>query len=65
MKKCPYCQKGNDDEEIQCWNCGEWFETALPPKQRNVVELPKTKQNDIDSVDVQTKPERVFKKNNT
>ena len=62
MKKCPYCQKGNDDEEIQCWNCGEWFETVSPPKQRNVVKPPKREQSGTDSVDWQTKLEGVFNK---
>ena len=62
MKKCPYCQKGNNDEEIQCWNCGEWFETVSPPKKRNVVKPPKKKQSGTDSVDRQTKLRRVFKK---
>jgi len=55
MKKCPYCQKGNNDEEIQCWNCGEWFEAISPPKQRNVVKPPKKEQSGTDSVDWQTK----------
>ena len=62
MKKCPYCQKGNDDEEIQCWNCGEWFETVSPPKQRNVVKPPEKKQSVTDPVDWQTKLGSVFKK---
>ena len=62
MKKCPYCQKGNNDEEIQCWNCGEWFETASPPKKRNVVKPPEKKQSGTDSVDRQTKLQTVFKK---
>jgi tetratricopeptide (TPR) repeat protein len=62
MKKCPYCQKGNDDEEIQCWNCGEWFETVSPPKQRNVVKLPKKEQSGTASVDGQIKSGGVYKK---
>jgi tetratricopeptide (TPR) repeat protein len=62
MKRCPYCQKGNDDDEIQCWNCGEWFETALPPKQPNVVKLPKKEKIGIDSADRQTDLGRVFYK---
>jgi tetratricopeptide (TPR) repeat protein len=62
MKKCPYCQKGNDDEEIQCWNCGEWFETVSPPKQRNVVKPPKKEQSVTYPVDWQTKLGGVFKK---
>ena len=59
MKKCPYCQKGNNDEEIQCWNCGEWFEVS-PPKQRNVVKPPKREQSGTDSVHWQTKLGEVF-----
>ena len=55
MKKCPYCQKGNNDEEIQCWNCGEWFETVSSPKQRKVVKPPKKEQSCTASVDWQTK----------
>jgi hypothetical protein len=62
MKKCPYCQKGNDDEEIQCWNCGEWFETVSPLKQRNVVKPPKKEQSVTDPVDWQTKLGRTFNK---
>jgi len=62
MKKCPYCQKGNDDDEIQCWNCGEWFEAVLPPKQRHAVTLPKKEKSGTDSADSQTKPQRIFKK---
>jgi len=62
MKKCPYCHKGNDDEEIQCWNCGEWFETVSPPKHRNVVKPPEKEQNVTDPVDSQTKLGGVFKK---
>ena len=55
MKKCPYCQKGNNDEEIQCWNCGEWFDILSPPQQGNVVKPPKKEQSGTDSVDWQTK----------
>jgi hypothetical protein len=60
MKKCPYCQKGNNDEEIQCWNCGEWFEAASPPKQKNVVKPPNKEKNNTESVDWQTKLGGVF-----
>jgi len=60
MKKCPYCQKGNNDNEIQCWNCGEWFDTVSPPQQGNVVKPPKEKQSGIDSIDWQTKLGRIL-----
>jgi tetratricopeptide (TPR) repeat protein len=63
MKKCPYCHKGNDDEEIQCWNCGEWFdETVSPPKQRNVVKPPEKEQSVTEPVDWRTKLGGGFKK---
>lgn len=62
MKKCPYCQKGNNNEEIQCWNCGEWFETVSPSMQRTVIKTPKTEQRGTDSVDWQTKLGGVFNK---
>jgi tetratricopeptide (TPR) repeat protein len=62
MKKCPYCQKGNDDDEIQCWNCGEWFETVSPPRQRTVVKPPEKEQSVTDPVDRQTKLRGLFKK---
>ena len=60
MKKCPYCQKGNNDEEIQCWNCGEWFDIVSPPQQRNVVKPPEEKQSGTDSIDWQTKLGRIW-----
>jgi len=60
MKKCPYCQKGNNDDEIQCWNCGEWFETVSPSQQRTVVKPPKIEQSGTDSIDWQTKLGGIF-----
>jgi tetratricopeptide (TPR) repeat protein len=60
MKKCPYCQKGNNDDEIQCWNCGEWFETVSPSRQNTVVKPPKIEQNGTDSIDWQTKLGVIF-----
>jgi tetratricopeptide (TPR) repeat protein len=60
MKKCPYCQKGNNDEEIQCWNCGEWFETVSPSMQRTVIKPPKRKQSGTDSIEWQTKLVVIF-----
>lgn len=62
MRKCPYCQKGNDDDEIQCWNCGEWFETLSPPKKQNVIKSRKKEQSGTASVNLQTKLEGEFKK---
>ena len=60
MKKCPYCQKGNDNEEMQCWNCGEWFDTVSPSQQRTVVKPPKKEQSGTDSIDRQTKLGRIL-----
>ena len=60
MKKCPYCQKGNNDDEIQCWNCGEWFETVSPSRQNTVVKPPKIEQSGTDSIDWQTKLGGIF-----
>jgi len=60
MKKCPYCQKGNNDDEIQCWNCGEWFETVSPSRQKTVVKPPKIEQSGTDSIDWQTKLGGIF-----
>ncbi len=65
MKRCPYCQKGNDDEEIQCWNCGEWFDTVSPSQQRTVVKPPKKEQSRTDSIDWQTKLERTLNEYST
>ena len=65
MKKCPYCQKGNQDEEIQCWNCGEWFDTLSPPQQRTVVKPSKKEQSGTDSIDWQTKLEEILNKYRT
>jgi len=62
MKKCPYCQKGNEDEEIQCWNCGEWFDTVSPSQQRTVVKPPKKEQCGTDSIDWQTKLNGILNK---
>ena len=60
MKKCPYCQKGNNDDEIQCWNCGEWFETESPSRQKTVVKPPKIEQSGTDSIDWQKKLGGIF-----
>ena len=62
MKKCPYCQKGNEDEEIQCWNCGEWFDTVSPSQQKTVVKPPKKEQCGTDSIDWQTKLNGILNK---
>lgn len=60
MKKCPYCQKGNNDDEIQCWNCNEWFETVSPSMQRTVIKPSKIEQSGKDSIDWQKKLGGVF-----
>jgi tetratricopeptide (TPR) repeat protein len=62
MKKCPYCSAKTQDEEIQCWNCGEWFDILSPPQQGTVVKPPKKKQSGINSIDGKTKLGEIWDK---
>jgi len=62
MKKCPYCSAKTQDEEIQCWNCGEWFDILSPPQQGTVVKPPKKKQSGTNSIDGKTKLGEIWDK---
>ena len=53
MKKCPYCGEENQDEELQCWNCGEWFDILSPPKKE---------QSGPDFIDGKTKLQKIRNK---
>lgn len=53
MKKCPYCTAENQDQELQCWNCGEWFDILSPTKKG---------QSGTDAVDGKAKLQKIRNK---
>jgi tetratricopeptide (TPR) repeat protein len=51
MKKCPFCNKTIEDEEIQCWHCGEWLDILTPPKkEKKNVPAPVNSQEELKKI---------------
>ncbi len=61
MKKCPFCNEWNSDEEMQCQKCHEWFELETIRRKKTSVKFSKKGQSKKDAI-IKKKKKRKKKK---